>query len=131
MSTVRDFFVGLPLACGVEPNIAEVYGKHLGELFDYEIAHPYGVFSRDKLANTAKRMSYAFHGWPDFADPKKIGYALRLALFMANSYGKNAKGIDSPDLDFTKAILLNDEPYNPEVASLMSVEQASTMSNWA
>jgi hypothetical protein len=130
MSNLRSFFVGLPLACGVEPKLAKVYGEHLGNLFDYEVTNPDGEFSRGRHGNTAKRLAYAFHGWSDFADPSKLHYGLMLAVFAANAYDKNAKGLKVDGFDESKAVLAAQEPDHPEIANLLTVQTASVLTTW-
>ena len=130
MSQIRSFFVGLPLACGVEPKLAKIYGEHLGALFDYEVTNPDGHFNRGNFSSVAKRMGYAFHGWTDFADPKRVSYAIRLSIFAAKCYAQNAKGLHADDITVSREILLIDEEENAEVSALLTVEQASTLSSW-
>lgn len=130
MSNLRSFFVGLPLACGVEPKLAKVYGDHLGNLFDYEVTNPDGQFSRGRHDSTAKRLSYAFHGWSDFADPHKLHYGLMLAVFAAKAHDRNAKGIAVDGFDESKAVLSAQESNYPEISALLTVQEASVLTTW-
>ena len=130
MSQIRSFFVGLPLACGVEPKLAKIYGEHHGALFDYEVTNPKGEFASEKFEDSTKRLRYAFHGWTDFADPAKLHYGLMLAVYATNSHSHNAKGIKVDGLEHSRSVLSSQEADYPEVSALLTVEQASVLTYW-
>lgn len=130
MSKLRDFFVGLPAACGVEPEAAKMLGKQLGELFDFEVDHPESIFSAKSGQHIEDRMYPAVAHWMMFADDDKFDYAHDLLIYAARCHAINAKGASFKGIEDDRFSLETDEPNFPEISALLTVSEASTLSNW-
>jgi len=131
MSKLREFFVGLPAACGAKN--AEQWGGVNGLQFDFEVANPSSVF--DGTGKTIhERLETAF-GWAgrDFAKVDVETYARNLAALVSLAYAVNAKGRDDlkDEADLLASTLKLAEPQFPTVSALLTVDQASTQSIWA
>ena len=131
MSKIRDFFIGLPAACGASN--AKAWGQVNALQFDHEVANPLSVF-RDTGRPATERLETAF-GWAG-RDPDKVGietYAKNLAHLAALSYAVDSKGRkELADERATLAgILSTQEAEFPTVSALLTVSEASVMSNWA
>ncbi len=133
MSKIRDFFIGLPAACGA-PN-AKAWGQVNALQYDHEIANPLSVFADDGRP-VAERLETAF-GWAG-RDPEKAGiedYARRLAHLLALSDAVDRKG--RKELAGERNVLAGSlsilEPRYPTVSALMTVSEASVapLSGWA
>lgn len=133
MSKLRAFFVGLPAACGVHPEIAHFFEKMNGGLFDHEKANPGSVLARKAGQSTVERLAIGFDGWRRVAaKPEAVEYALELAVYAADKIAFEAKGIvPEQDLELSKRLLLVDEPRYPEIAALLTVEEASALGQWS
>lgn len=131
-SILRRFWVGLPKACGVSEGIAEIEGERLGKLFDHEIANPKSVYARQVAQTVAQRLEPAFAGWKHLADPHAVEFAEKLGVYTARSIDVNRGEVPpSNQLDAERISLAAQETLFPEIASLLTVEQASVLSNWA
>lgn len=129
MSKLRDFVVGLPKACGVPNGLAEIYGELNGKLFDFEMAYPDGPLNRRNFSHIWDRLSIGVRPWERFADQDKLKHASALLDFAART-------IDAKGGDFTGKSVIADQltlsqANNPEVSSLLTVADASVLSNWA
>lgn len=136
MSIIRDFVTKLPAACGVPAGLAEIYGELNGRLFDYEKDNPDGALHRKHFESVYSRIILGFDPWQRLVDDlpgesSPTGYAVDLLIFAARTI--DAKGGDWRGKETEKASLLKkeSEPANAKVAALLSVEQASTLGNWA
>ena len=130
MSRLRDFFIGLPAACGA-PN-AERWGQLNAIQFDHEISNPSSVFA-DHGETVMERLETAF-GWAGRSSDK-VGvenYARNLAVLAATSYEVDVKG--RKDLENNRntmaGTLMTMESGYPTVSALLTVSEARTMGNW-
>ena len=131
MSKIRDFYTRLPEACGVPEDLAAIYADHLGQLFDHEAKNPESVLARKLGQSVAGRLKPAFAGWDEFAQVPEVEYGKRLAIYAAAMYGWNSKDDGDPDeLETEREYLASYEPEFPKIAALMTVDEASTLSNW-
>lgn len=131
MSKLQDYFKGLPGACGVPSEVARAAGEYNAKLFQIEKNDPESIFRRLPRQSVRARFKPAFAAWEAFADPKKLEYAKRLTHFLGASHNYNVKGIGVKKLLQAEAILLKaSEAENPEVAALLTVEEASTQGAW-
>lgn len=126
---VRNFVVGLPKACGVPEGLAEIFAEHNGKLFDWEIANANGRLNRENFKSYEDRVIHGF-AWLAFANPDHAQYALDLMVFAAKSIDFNGKGISVEGLAEDRDMLEQDEAEHPEVAALLTVEQASILTAW-
>lgn len=133
MSKLREFFVKLPEVCGVEPEVACMYGEHLGKLFDHEVKNPESVFRYRPGQSPRARLAPAFAGWSGLLHTDNLGkleYARNLAVLCATSYAFTKGIADQWEVDELAEILYRAEPAYPEIAALMSVDEAATLTNW-
>lgn len=131
MSKLRDFFVGLPAACGAKN--ADKWGAVNGLQFDFEVANPSSVF--DGTGQTInERLETAF-GWAgrDLSKFDVETYAKNLAALLALASAVNAKGRDDllDEANLLASTLRLAEPQFPTVSALMTVDQAVVQGNWA
>lgn len=133
MSKIRDFFIGLPAACGAKN--AEAWGQVNALQFDHEISHPMSVFA-DNGRPVPERLDTAF-GWAG-RDPEKNdieSYARHLAILLALSDAVDRKGrIElAEERDALAGVLSTYESRFPTVSALMTVSEASVapQSGWA
>ena len=129
MSIIRNFVTKIPLACGVDPIIAKEFGKLNKRLFDLEKRNPNGPLNRKRFVSVADRLAVGIDPWKRFADPRKLAYAVALLEFAAKTI--DANGGEWKGKKEAKSDLALRQADNPEVAALMTVEQAATMGNWA
>ncbi len=129
---IRDFFTGLPAACGVPKEVAELYAHHLGGVFDLEKKDPGSVFARKPGQTVAERMAPAFDGWIRYAsNMDAVEYARDLAVYVAKVDLYNRKGEGNlAELEEDAAYLAADEPMYPEISALLTVADAGIQSNW-
>lgn len=133
MSKIRDFFIGLPAACGA-PN-AKAWGQVNALQFDHEIANPLSIFADDGRP-IPQRLETAF-GWAgrDPANAPIEHYARSLALLIALSDAVDRKGrkeLNEERNALAGALSMHEERY-PTVSALMTVSEASVapLSGWA
>lgn len=134
MSIIRDFVTKLPAACGVPAGLAEIYGELNGKLFDFELANPDGPLNRKNFESLFDRLDLGFSPWTNFVEEKNwntVRHARDLLTFAV-------RNIDASGGDFLHKASLRKrleedagKPENAPVAALMTVEQASTLGNWA
>jgi hypothetical protein len=131
MSIIREFVTKLPAACGVPEGLAEIYGELNGKLFDFELANPDGPLNRKNFSSAYERLALGVDPWKCLVPIGVANYAIGLLAFMAKT--TYAKGGDWDGKEWAKNQLSAEEkqPYNAPVASLMTVEEASTLGNWA
>ena len=131
MSIIRDFVTKLPAACGVPAGLAEIYGELNGKLFDFELANPDGPLSRKHFDSIWERIDLGFNPWIQLAKRAPVVHAQSLLEFAARTI--DAKGGDWRGKEEEMARLLKNEAetVNAPIAALLSVEQASTLGNWA
>lgn len=129
---IRDFFTGLPAACGVPKEVAELYAHHLGGVFDLEKKDPGSVFARKPGQTVAERMAPAFDGWTRYAyDLPAVEYARDLAVYVAKRDLYNRKGEgDLAELKKEEDHLKANEPMFPRISALLTVADAGIQSNW-
>jgi hypothetical protein len=132
MSKIRDFWVGLPNACGVPDGLAQIEGDRNGKLFDWEIANPDAILHRQPGQTSRQRLKPAFVAWEHLAEPHAVEYAKRLGELLDKATRFNAKGLgDKILIDAEAATLKVIEPSIPTVSALMTVDQAvSPLSFW-
>lgn len=133
MSIVHEFVKGLPFACGVPKEIADIEGDRLGRLYVYDAHNPDSVFNRQPGQTERQRLSRAFAGWSDLAHPAILEYAERLLCLAAKASAFNSKGIGNEiEIQAEAATMRVFEPGFPTVSALMTVDQAvSPQSSWA
>lgn len=129
---IRDFFTGLPAACGVPREIADGYAKKLGEKFDLEKRDPKSMYARQPGQTVEERMAPAFEEWVQFATDKGAAeYARDLAVYVAKRDLYNRKGEGNlMELEEDAAYLTADEPMYPEISALLTVAEASILTSW-
>lgn len=127
---MRAFFVGLPRACGVPDDVAEIYEYPIGRIFDLEKRNPESVFARQFGQTVAERLAPAFDGWIRFAkDLDAAEYAKELSEYAASVDLFRRKGEGSQvALDHMREYLEADEPSFPAVSALLTVAEASDAS---
>lgn len=131
-SRLRQFFVGLPDACGVPSGLAKIEGEANGGRFDLEKADPNSVFRQKQGQSTRHRMLPAYVAWSEFADSEALGYAIDLMVYAADCYGLNKEGLEHPQhIKDAQARLEFEEATHPQIKALLTVEEASTLSNWS
>ncbi len=130
MSIIRDFVTKLPAACGVPEGLAEIYGELNGKLFDFELANPDGPLNRKHFESVFDRIFLGVCPWKDLASCG-VSHAVNLLEFVARTI--DAKGGEWRGKEAASKALVNGElsPENAPVVALMTVEQASTLGNWA
>lgn len=149
MSIIRDFVTKLPAACGVpnEPvtftwvdkdgveraetkGLADIFGEMNAQMFAYELANPDGPLHRKHFESVFDRVYLGVGPWKDLASGGS-GHALDLLVYVARNI--DAKGTPWRGKSESEIQLKNSEmrPENSAVAALLSVEQASTLGNWA
>lgn len=130
MSQLRDLIAKGPELCGAR-NAAR-WSKAFLLQFDEEKDNPNSVFASVAGEDIGDRMEtlqglFAASG----TSAKKVSYWISLLTLAANAYALS-KGNDG--LEFIVKTLKEDlsskEPEFPEFAQVMTVEQASTLSNW-
>jgi hypothetical protein len=133
MSKIRNFWVGLPAACGVPEGLAKSFGNLNGEMFDWERGNHGGVLRRVHGQTARQRLARAFVGWRDLAeDQAAVEYAEALGEFLDASIQYNEHGIGNKiELEATAATLKVYEPKYPKVAELLTVDTASVQGQWA
>lgn len=132
MSKLRDFIYEGPRQCGVEGINAKRWGEKYAKLFDDEIADKESIFAlqpgetiEDRLdilnglymAKGAKRDRVAFY----------IGTIMLAAMSCAIAKGMTEYTGPKERL---QAVLKAQEPDNAKLASIISVDEAGTMSLW-
>jgi hypothetical protein len=132
MSTLRDFISKGPGHCGLTGINAKRWGEKYVILFDAEKADPGSIFAlqdgetiEDRfdvlnglyMARGANRGKVAFY----------IGTLMLAAMSCAIAKGKSEYEVPKKRLQES---LKAQEPDNAEMASVMSVDQAGTMSIW-
>lgn len=130
MSRLRDFFIGVPKACGVEN--AEAYGKMNELAFDYEVANRESVFARKEGVLDESRLlpAFGFRVDPDH-DQESADYAFRLATLASMAYGLT-KGVgDEREVTVLANELSMEEADFPSISVLLTVEEALTLGQWA
>jgi hypothetical protein len=130
MSRLREFFSKLPEACGVEN--AEAYGKMNELAFDYEVANKDSQFSRKAGVSASARLlpAFGFRVDPDH-DQDAADYAFQLATLAEMAYSLT-KGIgDKQEVDMLAEELDTVEADFPAISALLTVQEASTMGQWA
>jgi len=129
MNPIRNYYVKLPLACGVDEELASEFERHLGELYDIDGRRKDGPLARKPGQTVAERMDLAFAGWMDKAeDYEGIEYGYRLGIYIPKMYGLNKKGEgDAHELAVEKAELMVLQPKFPKISALMTVADASTV----
>lgn len=126
MSKAKKFFQGLPLACGVDPELAKVYRTHIGKLYAHEMRDKNSALSGKPGQTIDQRLAPAFAGWEAFADRKKVEFAKRLGHFLAKSHAFYFHGTgDSVELSAERQELESVAQQFPEVTALMSVATAA------
>lgn len=131
-SRLRTFFIELPRACGVPDELATIEGIANAGRFDLEVANPNSVFRDRPGLTTRHRMRPAFLAWQEFADQKRLAYAIDLACYAADCYKCNKEGKPHPkELVDTGARLAIVELDQPEVSALYAVSEATTQGQWA
>lgn len=130
MSIIRDFVTKLPAACGVPDGLAEIYGELNGKLFDFELANPEGPLNADNFGDVYERISLGIHPWVDLGDPYRAGYAHKLLEFVAKTTKAKGGDWEGKEASKSKLLFLEGDPANAPIASLMTVEQASTLGSW-
>jgi len=129
MNPIRNYYVKLPLACGVDEELAAEFERHLGALYDIDAR--IGAFDRKPGQSVENRMRLAWIGWEDLvvlAYLKSLIYGKRLGIFMAASYAYNKKKEgDAFELDTEASELRILEPNFPKISALMTVSDASTV----
>jgi len=130
-SKLRDFWVGLPAACGLPPGWAEIEGKRNGELFDWEVLNHDSVLRRVSGQTSRQRLARAFSGWEDLADTHVVEYAKRLAELVDRASHANSVGKDDIIVQAEAATLRVLEPGFPTVSALMTVDEAVVQGNWS
>ena len=135
MGKLRDFAIGLPVACGSENPGPWQYGNQL--LFDAEKKRSQGPLSRQPqdLKEPFLRFQPAF-GFAAFKhDKKAAAYAMDLMLLAGLSHYKFGHREAQWDVQIKalKGKLLPLENEFPSVSALLTVEEASSasvMSSW-
>ena len=130
MSRLRDFFIGVPKACGVENH--EAWGKMNELAFDHEVDNQGSVFARRAEVRLEVRMlpAFGFRYDPDH-DVDAADYAFQLATLAALSYGV-AKGLGGETERNNLAMELEAVELNfPSISALLTVKEASTVGQWA
>lgn len=126
MSKAKKFFQGLPLACGVDRDLAKAYRAHIGKLYALEMRDPKSALRGKPGQTIEKRLAPAFAGWEDLADKKKVAFAKRLGHFLARSHGFYFHGVgDIVELSAERQSLEADAKDYPEVTKLLSVSTAA------
>lgn len=130
MGLARNFAVGLPKACGVPEGLDELYADHQGRLFDFDLQHGDGATHRRNFKGYEDRLLPGFSWKAYAANQGAVDYALDLAVYAAKCIDVNTKGAEIKGLADDRVMLEADELDHPEVAALLTVEQASTMTAW-
>lgn len=126
MSKAKKFFQGLPLACGVDPDLAKVYRAHIGKLYRLEMRDQASALRGKPGQTVEQRLAPAFAGWEGFADKKSVTFAKHLGHFLAKSHAFHFHGEGN-------LLELADERQEieavageyPKVTALLSVETAA------
>jgi len=131
MSKLRDFWVGIPAACGVPAGLAKWDGIRNGGWFDWEIENSDDVLRSKPGETDRQRLQPAFSGWEHLGDAHIVEYAKRFGAFVAARARFNKKGIGNEiELLAEEATLRVLEPGVPTVSALMSVDEA-VQGNWS
>lgn len=131
MSRLRDFFIHLPEACGVPSALAKIEGDRCGKIFDLEVWDSGSVFRQNEGQTTRDRMAPAFISWEAYADADALEYAIGLMVYAADCYGANKAGCEHSEiLAENRGRLEDGEKAHPAIAELLSVYEASTLTNW-
>ena len=126
MSKAKKFFQGLPLACGVDPAVAKIYRSHLGKLYAHELRDGKSPMKARPGQTINERLAPAFDGWERFADKGKVGFAKKLAHFLAASHNFYFHGAgDDVELSAERQALEKTASQYPEVTKLLSVSTAA------
>lgn len=129
MSIVRDFVIKIPQVCGAK---SPAWGKMNQLAFDYEVSNPDSEFSHAKGQSIEERLAPGFGFVSDpLVDQMAASYARRLLELAATAYAASKGEAPSSLVESLKARLAPRESDFPKVAELMTVEQASTLGNWA
>ncbi len=133
MSKLRDFIYQGPGLCGLSGVNAIRWGESFVNLFDKEIADKGSVFALQDGESIEHRLDvlnglYMARG----ANRAKVSFFIGCLMLAAMACAE-AKGDTehAEPKDRLKGILEAQEADNAELASLMSVQEASTLSQWA
>jgi hypothetical protein len=131
MSKLRELIEKGPGLCGAKN--ADRWAKQFLLTFDYELDNPESVFASANGEDINDRLEvlqglFAANG----TTISKVSYWIALLTLASSAYALS-KGNDG--LEFVVKTLAEDlakkEPENPEFASIMTVQEASTLGNWS
>lgn len=132
MSKLRDLIGQGPELCGVKGINAQRWSKKYLDIFDEEVANPdslFASFGDEKVEDRLNILTglYMASG----AKHSKVAYWIGLVILCAYSYAV-AKGMDKlgETRDHLAGVLSVQESSNVEIASVMSVADASTLTFW-
>ncbi len=131
MSIIRDFVTKLPAACGVPEGLAEIYGELNGKLFDFELANPDGPLNRKHFRSSIDRLEIGFHWYGYFGNEAVTEYALDLLVFLSKTIDADGSDWKGREASKNELQIREAQPGNSDVAALLTVDQASTLGNWA
>jgi hypothetical protein len=122
----RDLCIQIPFLCGLPEKQAFRESKINELIFDYEFSNPSSEFKKFNDETQLERISYGFR-WVKFLSDKtmidKALYAWDLLAYRAECCNGAA------DFAWKKELLKTEEKY-PDIACLLTVEQASVQSFW-
>jgi len=131
MSKLRDLIEQGPALCGAK-NAAR-WSKSFLLQFDDELQDPSSVFAARERETVAERLETLWAlKQARGIDELKVEYWGNLITLAALSYGVS-KGIEAmrEQQEVFKRILIDQEPQYPDISALMTVQEASTLGNWA